>query len=523
MTKLFASEDIDIETTSDEQLVEAKIENSDIPNVTEFHEDVIVVTTEALARASNELFLVGDMKSSLESKKLGSPEYFTSIDNYTLYMKNISNNLGVKAKLPSLEDFKNPYGTKASHEFVMEGFSEFVRNIWEKIKSFFKDFFKRIMLFLKRLVNANLEMEEYEQYIEDLMHRVKRSDKDKVTPIKADSKLPKFLSSHGDQEFNVDYLVSNGRHKLENLAKLINVLSDKAIPSLLSSLATSSKGIHDEFVKGYKPTPEVAAEFTSLIRGTYNNAIKGLFPYNTGLKAMPEDVYNSVLNAFDNDQLDKGNATFHSMCNDSDKSSAMPKNYNLYLTISDFGVPIGDREIRTSKINLSVSRQVNPVSPSEMFLISERTNLLKFYDFYKNYSKEVKLKTVEARIEKLHDYVADMIKKLEEPFGLALENNEVRSGITQVRSLDDGPSASYSSDFGFGGNYGGSQSVPNNGTDDAARIKTKEEIMEFQKFVFGYLNSLQVFIREYTVSILGTYQETRYELIKYLYKSAKQF
>lgn len=528
MAKLFAAEEFEVEALPADKLVEAKIENSDIPDIAEFHEDAIVASTEAFARASNDLFIVGDIKASLESKKLGSLEYFTSIENYSLYMKSISNNLGVKAKMPSLEDFKNPYGTKASHQFVMEGFMEFMRSIWEKIKSFFKEFWKRILLFLKRLVNANLEMEEYEQYIEDLMHKVKRSDKSRVEVSKTDSKLPKILTDFGAQELTTDYLLSKGRTKLTNLARMIDIVTDKAIPSYLNGLSAATKEIHSKFTKDYKPTPETAADFTSTMRARYNEEVRGLFSYNTGLKSLPDDAYNSVMSSFDGDQLDSSNASFYSLTSDSDSMSSLPNNYNLYLTISNFSVPVGNRHLRTSKVNICTSKQPNTQAVSSMNLISDRMNLLKFYDFYKDYSKQVNIKKVESRIEKLYDTVQAMIKNLEEPFGHALESHndgqspDVMSGIA-AEPLDMPDLSGHMRQGDMVGDIDTGSASTGNPDLDRMRMQTKEEIREFQKYVFGYMNVIQTFMREFSVSILGTYQETRYELIKYLYKSAKQF
>ncbi|NTW90407.1 MAG: hypothetical protein HGA35_00390 [Erysipelotrichaceae bacterium] len=303
MSKLFSHEDLDTEQGA-ENLIEAKIENSDIPDMTEVHETSIQVSVEGVLKASSDLYIVKDVQASLESKKLSSVEYFTSIENYSLFMKSISNNLGVSAKIPSMEDFKNPYGIKASHQFVMEGFTDFVRSIWEKIKSFFKDFFKKIMLFMKRLVNANLEMEEYEEYIESLMRNVKKSDKKNVEPIIVDSKLPSMLSDFGMEELTTDYLFTKGRDKLMNLSRVINVLSDQQLTRFEKDLGLMVTYISTELESLKQKDASAISEIVSNIRNRCSDDFSNtLFTTEVSFKALPDEVQSTVMNILDTEQL----------------------------------------------------------------------------------------------------------------------------------------------------------------------------------------------------------------------------
>ena len=571
MSKLFAGEDFDIELPTS-QTIEAKIENSDIPDIIETHETSIQVAVEGVLKATNDLYIVNDIRASLESKKLSSVEYFTSIENYSLYMKSISNNLGIKTKIPSMEDFKNPYGAKTSHQFVMEGFMEFIRSIWQKIKSFFKDFFKRILLFFKRLVNANLEMEEYEEYIEGMMHNVKKSDKKNVEPIKINSKLPSMLSDFGMDSMGTDFLFSKGQTKLQNLSKLINVLTDKHIVNFETQLKDINITISRQFVQGYKPLPDEARDISSNARNMYiNNFTKNLFGSETTLNSLPERVNSEVLNNFDSNQLGGNNARFYSIINDRDASETLPKNFNVYLAISQYDTSDDQNNVRTGKLLVISNMEKNTHIVNSMDTIGSRDNLLRFYEFYKKFSKDLKIKDINKRMVDFSNSIRVMTESLDEPFAHALETNSPIIGIGKVSDmLDEGtyeaagkafqdpafqammaptiverdntdsdkggqsdtnqlsnilpagelsPGYSHSSS---GGNRS-SDSGPKQNVDDPSRRQTRREFEHLQRFIFNYMNCVQSFLKEYSVNIAATGQECRYEMIKLLYKSAKQF
>lgn len=532
MSKLFAGEDFDIELPTS-QTIEAKIENSDIPDIIETHETSIQVAVEGVLKATNDLYIINDIRASLESKKLSSVEYFTSIENYSLYMKSISNNLGIKTKIPSMEDFKNPYGAKTSHQFVMEGFMEFIRSIWQKIKSFFKDFFKRILLFFKRLVNANLEMEEYEEYIEGMMHNVKKSDKKNVEPIKINSKLPSMLSDFGMDSMGTDFLFSKGQTKLQNLSKLINVLTDKHIVQFESDLKDINTVISRKFVQGYKPLPDEARDISSNARNMYiNNFTKNLFASETTLNSLPERVNSEVLNNFDSNQLDDNNARFYSIINDRDVSETLPNNFNLYLAISQYDTSNDQNNIRTGKMLIISNIEKNTHIANSMDTIGSRDNLLRFYEFYKKFSKDFKINKVNIRIEDFENSINTMIKSLERPFAFALESESDDEPIfnspewhakygAQIVERPD-----WVNDDFVRNNPRYSNSRNDNGpdiVDDVYRPQTRKEFEHLQKFIFNYMNCVQSFLKEYSVNIAATGQECRYEMIKLLYKSAKQF
>jgi hypothetical protein len=103
---------------------------------------------------------VQGMQAHLSVQKPCSAAYFTSLESYSPIVRSLGEKLGVR-HMPSMEDFKNPHAAKDAHNFAMEGFREMISKAWEKIKSFFRDFFKKISVFVRRLIKANLDLESY--------------------------------------------------------------------------------------------------------------------------------------------------------------------------------------------------------------------------------------------------------------------------------------------------------------------------------------------------------------------------
>lgn len=540
MIKLFANEDLDAEILAPDQLIEAKIENSDIPNIAEFHEDAIQVAIEAVSKASNDMFIIRQLKASLENKKLSSIEYFTSIENYNLYMQSVSNNLGVSLRIPSIEDFKNPYGTKACHQFVMESFVEFIRSIWEKIKSFFKDFFKKIMLFFKRLTNANLEMEEYEQYIEDLMRHVKQSDKKNVEKIKFDSKLPSLVSDFGMQSMSTDYLLNRGRNKIENIGRLIIYITEKCLPDLEKDLRVYVNAINETFKKDHKLNPEEARESTSMLRSNFIEALnKNVFVHTVQLKYLPEEVYSDVMINFDREQLSNNNISFSSIIDDRDSGESLPNNFNLYLVNSHYNTDVDESSIPTNKLMIISNTKKNTYIENSMYTITNRDNLLKFYDFYKKFSKNFNMSRINNKMESFDNTIASILKTLDKPFKIVLENIELSSDdipppATIGRPREDMPldmkkliDQNYNNNQTTSDPTEDSHDESNNSIENNEKIrlhnKIRREFEYFERFMINYMNCIQLFLREFSLNIAATGQECRYEMIKLLYKSAKQF
>lgn len=527
MGKLFAGEDFEVEAKPLEQLIEAKIENSDIPDIVEFHEDAIQVAVEGVSKATNELYILQEVKASLESKKLSSVEYFTSVENYSLYMKSVANNLGIKSRIPSMEDFKNPYGIETSHKIAIEGFSEFIRSVWEKIKSFFKDFFKRIMLFFKRLVNANLQMEEYEMYIEDLIHKVKKSDKSSVEQIKVDSKLPALLATPDVEVMKTDYLLTKGKQKMDNLTDFTNKLYGEVDKGLMRDFEATLNGL-----KAGLESKAIQSDDIDNIRNNFVDMFKKIFTINLEFRALPDDVQGDVMSMFSTAELNQ--SQFYSFIPDRDANAALPKNFNIYHVAADVQL---DQTTRTSKLFICSNTERNNITENKLETISSRENLLRLYDFYNKFSKEIKIEKMDRMIQEFDKRIDKAFSVIRNSFTAALESGDKWSmpvNVIDATELDTPEAARLmdDSDFAFhqpqknnsNQEQEKAQSTP---VDDGKPHKFSKEIREklndLHKFLTNLLNVIQVLLKDMSVGLLGTYQEVRYEMIKYLYKSCRQF
>lgn len=522
MGKLFAGEDFEVEAKPLEQLIEAKIENSDIPDIVEFHEDAIQVAVEGVSKATNELYILQEVKASLESKKLSSVEYFTSVENYSLYMKSVANNLGIKSRIPSMEDFKNPYGIETSHKIAIEGFSEFIRSVWEKIKSFFKDFFKRIMLFFKRLVNANLQMEEYEMYIEDLMHNVKKSDKSSVEQIKVDSKLPALLATPDVEVMKTDYLLTKGKQKMDNLTQFTEKLYGEVDKGLMKDFERNLNGLKD----GLRSKAIQAADIDD-IRHNFVDMFKKIFTIHVDYRALPDEVQSDVMSMFSTTELSASN--FYSFIPDRNTDAALPKNFNIYHVAADVQI---DETNRTSKLFICSNIERNNITENKLETISSRENLLRLYDFYKKFSKEIKIEKMGRQLQDLDRQIEDSFKVIKDTFSAALESDDrwtMPVNVIDATEVDTPEARELMSDLPFSANNqtsttSGSTPEPvEDGKQHKFSKEVREKLNDLSKFLTNLMNVIQVLLKDMSVGLLGTYQEVRYEMIKYLYKCAKQF
>lgn len=522
MGKLFAGEDFEVEAKPLEQLIEAKIENSDIPDIVEFHEEAIQVAVEGVSKATNELYILQEVKTSLESKKLSSVEYFTSVENYSLYMKSVANNLGIKSRIPSMEDFKNPYGIETSHKIAMEGFSEFIRSIWEKIKAFFKDFFKRIMLFFKRLVNANLQMEEYEMYIEDLMHNVKKSDKSSVEQIKVDSKLPALLATPDVEVMKTDYLLTKGKQKMDNLTQFTEKLYGEVDKGLMKDFERNLNGLKD----GLRSKAIQASDIDD-IRHNFVEMFKKIFTIHVDYRALPDEVQSDVMSMFSTAELSTGK--FYSFIPDRNTDAALPKNFNIYHVSADVEI---DQTNRTSKLFICSNTERNNITENKLETISSRENLLRLYDFYKKFSKEIKFEKMGRQLQDLDKQIEDSFKVIKDTFSVALESDDrwtMPVNVIDATEVDTPEARELMSDLPFLANNqtsttSGSTPAPvEDGKQHKFSKEVREKLNDLSKFLTNLMNVIQVLLKDMSVGLLGTYQEVRYEMIKYLYKCAKQF
>lgn len=548
------------------------------------HQDIeeytgdLEVATERLTTASNELILVSGISASMKSKKLASVDYFTSMENYRPVLERIAQNLGVKCKVPSLEDFRNPHGTQASHEIVMEGFFDYVKKVWDKIKEIFHAFFKKISVFFRRLFNAELELDTYEQYLEGMIAKIK-AKKMTITDNKVvlDSKLPTLLANPGMEAVDSDFILVTGEGKVRQLVNVANHTFHTGLSKIakdeLKELHKVLRDLVDNAAHTDRPVDEIAAELDQ-IRELSIAGLNQLFGYSLNdIRQVPDMVYDAIFHNFDKSEID--DLRIHSLVDNGNYSESLPKNFNAYYVLSESG-----------KLFVSASSETNGYVQNKLHPISNANNLVRFYDFYKKMSKELNIKKIDSSIGEFQDRVDDIIGLMKTKYVDLLEKlqkgktqarqsvristkNEAISGLVAFfremdRQMPNNPkvnrelynvaveldidsttlenivrdkdaednrlilTATINDEDTFVTKTrkilaasGSTNDQAYTSVEDLERIVKEYE--SFQKFLLNFLNSLQVMLKEVSVNLAGTFTELRFELVKYIYNSAKLY
>ena len=411
-------------TTEDFLKVEEEVENNsnefvDISDDIEEYSKDLEIATERFKIACNELNLINNISYSLDTKKLASIDYFISIENYRPVIETIANNLGVNGKIPSLEDFKNPYGTEASHQIAMEGFFDYIRKIWEKIKEIFIAFFKKIEIFFRRLVNAELDLETYEKYLGKMISDIKSKKKtltDNKVPI--DSKLPSLLADEGMESINSDFILSNGERKLKYLISVTRtVFQDGLHRFSKEDMKEFREKLKEVIINGLNSNEDVSKIIEDLrqLRDLGISSLNRLFKYQVrDIQELPDDAYRALFYHFDKNEIDDllvySLVDNTSLISSAQHNSGLPKNFNVYYMSSGL-----------NNLFIFASTETNSYVQNKLYPIANADNLVKFYDFYKKFSKEINIKKIDSNIGDLHDEIDDIIRLMRTKFVDILE------------------------------------------------------------------------------------------------------
>lgn len=544
--KLFALEEIKETEVDIEEHQEEGIDGLNIEETVDEYRDDFRVATESVNAAICNLSIVDQIKTSVESKKIASPEYFITIENINLYMKSISSNLGLKIKVPSIEDFKNPYGTETCHEIVIEGFMDVVRSIWEKIKQFFKEFFNKIKLFFKRLIRADLDMHEYEEHLEKVMARVKTSKKDEINGEFIQSKLPEYLAGFRMESINTRFMLQIGKEKLSNLTNTCEGVNK----NLKRFIEAVSFNIRDEYIEKLNRNERLENDdlynLKTRLMGVYSEILPVVAISNNIPDSLLEDIQRDIL-----EDTDKIRA--HLLTEFKLDETDLPNNLNIgYFSFED------------NLINYVTSyKEKNDKVKNTILTIENRNDLIKMYDFYKKYKKDFNVSQADKHIESMGKIVDALIKDLENMDIKMMrkidtqQNNQTRVDSSAdyedfkegyIAGINNNQPEHDSSNIYKIGFYTGKEFLnttdedkKRNSTDEAIRqeyskilnklgiseanssaldSEQKEIIKQCNSFLLNYLNSVQKLISVIYSDLYGDYIKCKYELLKYIFKSA---
>ncbi|EKD89649.1 MAG: hypothetical protein ACD_33C00017G0004 [uncultured bacterium] len=516
MAKLFSLEEKQNEVRNTDDL------DIDISEVIEDDLGNLDLAIEKFNTAVNGLNTLNSIKTNIEDKNIGSVPYFITIENYKPILESIANNLGVKSKIPSLEDFNNPYGLKASHEIAMEGFYDYIKKLWEKIKDFFKAFWKKLMLFFKRLLKLDLDLEEYEKYVEKMIFDIKHKDLKVLDNTPLISKLPVLLADSNVADFNANDLISVGATKINNLINLkhnllnfnkeivkdVNKLSDliKQVynPELLRKVLDFSKDLDNEIDKAKNDKIMILK-----ILSTYHGLFEGgnqkitlsheMLGASNFIHTVSENKYtDKVLNFISNLNSDN-KVSVTSIIDDHDTFSKLPKNTNIYrISVSEEN----ENHASLIKIIFMSDDDVNVSLENKLEPLMNSNNVILFYDLYKKLNS--------YNIKDLINSFINMEKESNELLDLCKYSISNRLEVTDeiISKFEKINNILKNDDVGL----------------IISGIKSyKTQLLDENKQYTILSNNIITMVKELSATIVSLDAEIKYELIKYIYNTCNRF
>ena len=486
--------------------------------------------------------IVTTIKEAIESREIGSKEYFYAIETYNPIMKRILKKYNFKYHVISTEDFKNPIVTKYAHDIAIEGLAETIKAIWEKIKKFIKELWEKIKLMVKKLLNLDLTLGQYEETIEEYLAKARENNRKLESPVKIDTKLPQLLADSylTNTTYGVYNVLDKGRRKIEALT-LILTTTDKVSANIRAALNQTvdnikSSGITDKinekiddidniFHEPDSTTQSISNETKEKIEKIFKeldltnsmsdrkDILGSLFSSNVPSKLIPEDVYDEIINKLEliNDRFnrnegrfDEREVVFFSLIDNSLVN--LPADCNYYIGKYDFIV--SGKEYK--HYNTSVE--------SAMYSAKNYEELDKLYTIYKNMKNKVKPKMLSNFERSLNEYVSDILDS-----GLINIFKPVLEKLETKISRAEGERKSFNDTILF---------------DERHELKKQrnelyiQTMKRFEKMIYDIISTTQnlFYYLMSEISSIGSfyssflyrvYLETRYELIRFIYKNAR--
>lgn len=510
---------------------------------------------------------------SLRSLPVGSKEYFACLENNKSVIGILSKRMGVKP-MPAMEDFKNEYAMKSSHQISLESVDSFWRRSWEAIKKFFKEFFKKVAIFLKRIVNANLDLVSYEQYTDKMVAKLKVG-----TPVLNDNtpistKLAGMLADKGQETVDSDFVLRSGMQKVVNLVGVINNISNGGGSVLSKDRLRNFRVLLENLVKVYNkrldgPGTELLDSHITDIKAAASDLLTSMFTTTVhDNKTLPESVYEKLYDDFSTSNLRTGNVTVLSLVPMTMNMNVLPRDLNMFLAHQD-----------KKTFFVSSYKEENTYAVQQIKPISNVSNLAMFYADYKKKVQTANIagcskavETAEEEISKILDLLSDRYIKLMDEAATEedLSDTFVRNLLAAIRESDKGADNFIIEDTapGFGdlrdcilNILGVAYSTPIGeaeistidgyvtreretfkeavawignwcGFDPKKLIGMKhsqdslnnyKKFQDLNNFLTHVFTKLQIIFRGIVSDVFGLYTEIRYELVRYIYESCRRY
>ena len=546
-------------------------------------EDSVAIVAESFKPVNHYYETVKHIEQALSGKNT-----ILAAEAYNPLLKSLAHNLGYKAAIPALEDYNNPFAAKASKEVALESLKGFLRKIWESIRKFFLDFFRKVSEFTKRLINANLQIDTYERYVPDLLKKINREGLKCSDPTKeVNTKLVALLAPEGLDRLDGVWVPQNIRPIVQETIIRLDVLTKNIFPSLIketipnifNTVSTLYGNIDRMSVEG--EILDTLAKCELEVKQFIVHSVKTICPVETDSRNIPEDAFEQLSNLLiDNSMSD---LKINSFTDNSKPIGRLPKNFNLIMAISN-----------EDKVYSVTVTEENQSKSTTIPVLPDIKALELVFDQYKDLSKKFDIKYISKiflDIDKtLNSFVVQLPKMLDsykakyENFSLdgLLINFVSQNDALYLKVLQEGVEAVlerfstnelYKEYMRLGGakrvdeltlidlgnmkefivtkvipHHGSSsefddKDVVNAGkdlvetitalltaikgnTDDSGTPISAvivKEINEVEKLLMNYIQNLQVALRAVETTFPSIVTDLRYELLKYVYDSARQF
>lgn len=381
-------------------------------------QDSLTMAEDAAKTAFEQISIIQGIQDSLGSKSFCSDAYMTSLENYRPVVEQLMGNLGALRAIPSTEDFLSVHRAQVAHHIANESLGDFVKKTWEKVKEFFALFFKKMALYLKRMVKANLELEDYEKYLEPMMAKLRSGGNNtKPTDVSEfDSKLPMILADEGMEKMDAEYLMNYGVRKVDRLLTVMDRIGFKGVGKLndndglpmltekVRAFATMhGGGTHHPLAKLKADAMELQQFALSVVTSSFEHLVNDP-------RELPEEVYQAIHDAFNHAQMGEGFA-IRSLEPHNSGRDGLPKNANIFLAHSATGAALVSGHIGT---NTYVR---NLIAPPASF-----KSLQGMHDFYKSRIAKTKVQVADRTLDKTNDLIMKLLGVLSKDFSKMVDN-----------------------------------------------------------------------------------------------------
>ncbi len=376
------------------------------------------IVTESIARTLTDVEFADKGVASLEKTELGSDKYFLGMESFDNYMSGIMANMGVKRTIPAMETFRQPYNLKVCNYIAFEGFFDYIKKLWEKIKDLFKLFFKKLKMFFRRLVGAELDLESYEKYLAKMIAEIKSKKLENNSGERVDTKLAPLVADEGMSSVDIDFLLSATARKSNNFANKINDIIDKDLADLTSGNNINIiKTVVDGIIlnSNYLDSCEVGV-LTEQI-DTFNTELAGIiqscYKFDSKSSELPDELYHRLGSKFSTCPPDS--VKIWKMINDDSVQERLPKNFNSYFGIAR------DEDGKLTMF-LDAYSQLDQTVNTSVKSISSRENLVTMYEQYKDLNKSINVKKFSDSVNKMEDRLTEIINKVTRELPKVLDN-----------------------------------------------------------------------------------------------------